>query len=80
MPCLTHNWWPILFQHHFCERRLPLGVSRYLLGMRYSCNAFSNLLHFNLNDLVLEVNAFLLNLGVQDVYRLWFTVSNCLLF
>ena len=43
-------------------------------------DALCDLLHFNLNDLVLQVNAFLFDLRVKDLDCLWLSVRNYLFF
>jgi hypothetical protein len=65
MSCFTNDWWTILLKYHILKGLLFL---RNLLGMRDSGNAFSNLLHFNLNYLVLKVDPFLVNLLFKDGY------------
>lgn len=44
--------------------------------MCYPSDALGNLLHLYLNDLILEVDSLMVDLLLQNSYRLWLSISD----
>lgn len=77
MPSFSDDGRSILFQDHFLVTQVLVS---HLPGVSDPGDALRDLFHLDLNDLVLEVHAFLVNLLLQDRDCLGLLVGHDLLF
>lgn len=72
LSCFSDNWWSIFLQNHILKTLFSFSD---FFSMSNPGNAFCYLLHFDLNNLVLQVYSLLVNLLLKNIH--WLRLFMC---